>query len=125
METFVTTVHVLAAIFMIFVVLVQEGNKGGIGAAFGGGNTQGVFGASGATSLLAKMTYGFAAIFMCTSITLAVMSGRGGRVDGFDEKLRKAQREREQSLKIEKTEAPKQSEIIKNTKTNKASEATK
>ena len=50
METFVTTVHVLAAIFMIFVVLVQEGNKGGIGAAFGGGNTQGVFGASGATS---------------------------------------------------------------------------
>ena len=63
--------------------------------------------------------------FLCASITLAVMSGRGGRVDGFDEKLRKAQREREQSLKIEKTEAPKQSEIIKNTKTNKASEATK
>ena len=46
METFVTIIHYIAALFLIVVVLVQGGNQGGIGAAFGGGNTQGVFGAS-------------------------------------------------------------------------------
>ena len=37
MELFVGTVHVIVALFMILVVLVQGGNQGGIGAAFGGG----------------------------------------------------------------------------------------
>ena len=75
METFVVCIHVIVALFMIVVVLVQGGNKGGVGAAFGGGNTQGVFGASGATSFLGKLTYGAAFIFMLTSITLTIMQG--------------------------------------------------
>ena len=54
---------------MILVVLIQGGNQGGVGAA-GGGNSQGVFGASGATTLLGKLTYAAAAIFMVTSFLI-------------------------------------------------------
>ena len=90
-ETLVTIIHVIVAFFMILVVLVQGGNQGGVGAAFGGGNTQGVFGASGATSFLGKLTYGAAAIFMVTSVSLTIMQGGGGKV-GLSDKL-KAQSE--------------------------------
>ncbi len=78
MVTLLTTIHIVVAVFMILVVLVQGGNQGGVGAAFGGGNSQGVFGASGATSFLGKLTYWAAFIFMCTSISLTIMMGRGG-----------------------------------------------
>lgn len=86
MESFITVIHVLAAIFMIIVVLIQSGNSGGVGAAFGGGNTQGVFGAGGATTFLGKLTYAMAAIFMVTSISLSVMQGTSGKT-GLKERL--------------------------------------
>lgn len=89
METFVTVIHVLAALFMILVIIIQGGNSGGVGAAFGGGNSQGVFGASGAQSFLGKVTYGVAAIFMITSITLSVMQGTSGET-GLTSKLEQA-----------------------------------
>ena len=73
---------------MILVVLVQGGNQGGVGAAFGGGDSQGVFGASGATSFLGKLTYAAAFILMLTTLSLAVLQG-GGRA-GLSEKLQKA-----------------------------------
>jgi preprotein translocase subunit SecG len=87
LETLITVVHVVVAVFMILVVLVQGGHQGGVGAAFGGGNTQGVFGASGATSFLGKLTYGAAGIFMITSISLTVLQGGRGKV-GLSEKLK-------------------------------------
>jgi preprotein translocase subunit SecG len=87
METLIQIVHVLVAFFMIFVVLIQGGSQGGIGAAFGGGNSSGVFGATGATSILGKMTYGAAFIFMATSISLTVIQGKGGDI-GLRDKLK-------------------------------------
>lgn len=86
MEIFVITIHVLVALFMILVVLVQGGNQGGVGAAFGGGNTQGVFGATGATSFLGKLTYAAAFIFMVTAVILVVL--QGGHKIGLSNKLK-------------------------------------
>jgi preprotein translocase subunit SecG len=86
METLIEIVHIGVAFFMVLVVLVQGGNQGGVGAAFGGGNSSGVFGATGATTLLGKLTYGAAFVFMLTSITLTVMQGRGGDV-GLTDRL--------------------------------------
>ncbi len=86
METVITGVHIAVALFMILVVLIQGGNSGGVGAAFGGGNSQGFFGAGGATSFLGKLTYVCAGIFMVTSITLSVMQRTEGKT-GLKEKL--------------------------------------
>jgi len=92
MELVVTIIHVTVALFMILVVLVQGGNQGGISAAFGGGNSQGVFGAAGATSLLGKLTYVAACIFMVTTISLTILMGKGGNV-GLTDKLKAAQKQ--------------------------------
>ncbi len=89
METLITIVHVVVALFMILVVLIQGGNQGGVGAAFGGGNSSGVFGAGGATSLLGKMTYGAAGIFMLTSISLTIIQGKSGNID-LEKRLQEA-----------------------------------
>ena len=89
MEVFITVIHVVVAVFMILVVLIQGGNQGGVGAAFGGGNSQGVFGATGATSFLGKLTYAAAMVFMVTSISLTIIQGRGGMV-GLKDRLKQA-----------------------------------
>ena len=86
METFVTVIHIIVAVFLVLVVLVQAGNAGGVGAAFGGGNSSGVFGATGANQFLSRLTYAAAAIFMTTSLALTVMEGKAGKT-GLMEKL--------------------------------------
>ncbi len=100
METFLTVVHILTAIFMIVVIIVQGGNSGGVGAAFGGGNSAGLFGATGATSLLGKLTYGMAAVFMVTSIWLSVEKGNSGRT-GLSDRLKQAGSSESQPAKPE------------------------
>ena len=88
-ETILTVFHILVALFMILVVLVQGGNSGGVGAAFGGsGNSSGVFGATGATTLFGKLTYGAAAVFMVTSVLLSVLQGTSG--SGVSKRLEKS-----------------------------------
>jgi preprotein translocase subunit SecG len=89
METLVTAIHIIVAIFLILVVLVQAGNAGGVGAAFGGGNSSGVFGATGANQFLSRLTYAAAGVFMLTSIVLTVMQGKSGKT-GLQEKLEAA-----------------------------------
>jgi preprotein translocase subunit SecG len=86
LEILITSIHVVTALFMVLVVLLQGGSQGGVGAAFGGGNSQGLFGATGATSFLGKLTYGAALIFMVTSITLTIQQGKSGKV-GLKERL--------------------------------------
>ena len=93
METLVLVIHYIASLFIIVVVLVQGGNQGGIGAAFGGGNSQGVFGASGATSFLGKLTYVMGAVLLFSTISLTIIQGKGGDV-GLSDKLQKANIER-------------------------------
>lgn len=74
METVLTIVHVLVALFLIGVVLLQAGKGGGMGAAFGGGGGQSAFGASSGLSFIGKVTAGAATIFMLTSMTLAYLA---------------------------------------------------
>ena len=86
METLLTVIHVGVALFMILVVLVQGGHSGGVGAAFGGGSSSGLLGATGATTLLGKLTYAAAGVFMVSSISLSVIQGKSGNV-GLGQKL--------------------------------------
>lgn len=70
MYQFIMIIHVLAAICVIGLVLVQQGKGATMGAAFGSGASQTVFGSRGSGSFLLKLTIGFIALFFITSIGL-------------------------------------------------------
>lgn len=71
METLVTVVHYGVCIFLIGVILLQAGKGADIGAAFGAGGSNTVFGARGPATFLNKLTIVAALTFLLTSITLA------------------------------------------------------
>jgi preprotein translocase subunit SecG len=77
MYTLVVILHVLVSIAMILVILLQTGKGSDIGAVFGGGSSQTLFGSTGPTSFLSKLTAGAAIVFMVTSLFLAYFSGGG------------------------------------------------
>jgi preprotein translocase subunit SecG len=72
-------IHVFVCLFLIAVVLLQSGKGAEIGAAFGG-SSQTLFGSRGAASFLGKMTTVAAVIFMLTSLTLAIVTAKGGSI---------------------------------------------
>lgn len=74
METIVTVIHYIVCIFLIGVILLQAGKGADIGAAFGAGGSNTVFGARGPATFLNKLTIAAALIFLVTSITLAQMA---------------------------------------------------
>ena len=71
MLTFVTIVHVILCVFMIFVILLQPGKDAGMGAALGGGAATSAFGGRGAVTFLSKLTGVCAALFFLTSLGLS------------------------------------------------------
>lgn len=76
MSAFIILVHVIVCIALILIVLLQTGKGSDMGAAFGGGASQTLFGSSGASSFLTKLTTGAAIVFMLTSLSLAYLSSR-------------------------------------------------
>lgn len=70
MYQFILIIHVLAAICVIGLVLVQQGKGASMGAAFGSGASQTVFGSRGSGSFLMRLTIGLVVVFFSTSITL-------------------------------------------------------
>lgn len=70
--------HLIVALALILIILLQTGKGADIGAAFGGGSSQTVFGTRGATTFLHKLTTAIAIIFMITSLTLAILAGTKG-----------------------------------------------
>jgi len=77
MVTFLVIVHILVCFTVILVVLLQTGKGADIGAAFGSGGSQTVFGSRGAGNFLTKLTAAAGALFMITSLGLAIMSSGG------------------------------------------------
>ena len=71
----VNVIHILVAIMIVLVVLIQGGENVDITAAFGG-VSQAAFGPRGTVSTLAKMTWVLGAIFMATSIMLSVWASK-------------------------------------------------
>ena len=74
MENVVLTVHLILALLLIGVVLLQRSEGGGLGMGGGGGAVS----ARGAATALTKLTWIFAACFIVTSITLTILATRGG-----------------------------------------------
>lgn len=77
------TVHVLVCVFLILVVLLQQG-KGADLSVFGGGSTQTAFGARGATTFLHKLTVASFIIFVLTTLAIGIpqLGGAGSVMKG-------------------------------------------
>jgi len=71
----VLAVHVIAGLCVIGLVLMQHGKGADVGAAFGGGASGSVFGASGSANFLSRTTAVLAALFFITSLTLSYLAG--------------------------------------------------
>ncbi len=82
--------HFAAAFILVVSVLLQAGKGTGLGAAFGGGTSQTLFGAGGGGTFLGRVTMVSAAVFLVTSLSLAIgaktrlQSGLGGAPSAVD-----------------------------------------
>lgn len=74
METLVLIVHVLLAVALIALILLQQGKGAEAGASFGSGSSQTVFGSQGTSGFLGKVTAVIATAIFVTSFVLAVFS---------------------------------------------------
>jgi len=81
---FLTTLHIIACIFLVIVVLLQKGKGSDVNAVFGG-SSQTIFGSSGAGNFLTKLTSATAIVFMFTSLSLTIGNTKQGTKSVFDE----------------------------------------
>lgn len=86
MASILLVVHVLAAVAIVVLVLMQQGRGADMGAAFGGGS-QTLFGARGSANFLTRLTALLAAIFFVTSLTLAYIYAKGTQPQSVTEQV--------------------------------------
>jgi preprotein translocase subunit SecG len=75
MMAVIKIIHILSSVLLIVTVMLQGGENVDITAAFGG-VSQAAFGPRGSVTLLAKITWGLALVFIVTSVTLAINASR-------------------------------------------------
>jgi preprotein translocase subunit SecG len=73
MENVILTIHLVLALLLIGVVLLQRSEGGGLGMGGGGG---GAMSGRAAATALGKLTWLFAILFICTSITLTILAAQ-------------------------------------------------
>lgn len=66
-------IHMISAVSILILVLLQQGKGADMGAAFGGGSSQSVFGSRGSANFLSRTTVVLVTIFFVTSLSLAYM----------------------------------------------------
>ncbi len=81
MYQFILLIHVFAAVCIVGLVLVQQGKGAAMGAAFGSGASQTIFGSRGSGSFLFRLTITFIAIFFLTSISLNYLAVQAYKQD--------------------------------------------
>lgn len=71
-------VHLIIAVTIVVLVLLQQGKGSEMGAAFGGGSSQSLFGARGSANFLSRITSTLVTVFFITSLVLAYLYTRQG-----------------------------------------------
>jgi preprotein translocase subunit SecG len=82
METLVLVIHVLAALALVGLILLQHGKGADVGAAFGSGASGSLFGSSGSANFLSRTTAVLAIVFFVTSLGLTYFSTRKTETKG-------------------------------------------
>lgn len=88
MYTLAITLHVLAAIAIVALVLLQHGKGADMGAAFGSGSAGSLFGSSGAANFLSRSTGALAAVFFVTSMGLTFLSASPSQSGGVTQTIK-------------------------------------
>jgi preprotein translocase subunit SecG len=73
----VAGLYVLVCLVLMLVVLIQQGKGGDLAAAFGGGSSQAAFGARTGATLLTKVTWVTASLFVIGALALSILGQRG------------------------------------------------
>jgi len=105
MTTLLLILHVIVCFALVVIVLLQGGKGADIGASFGAGSSQTVFGATGGQSFMGKLTTGAAVIFMLTSLFLAYYYAKPGADSIMPESVSKAVQKAEEKATAQ-PEAP-------------------
>ena len=87
METLVWVVHVVTAVVLIGLVLIQHGKGADMGAAFGSGSAGSLFGSSGSANFLSRSTAVAATIFFITSLSLTYIYSRPAKEQSVLDKV--------------------------------------
>lgn len=87
METLVWVVHVVTAVVLIGLVLIQHGKGADMGAAFGTGSAGSLFGSSGSANFLSRSTAVAATIFFVTSLSLTYLYAHPSQEQGVMDKV--------------------------------------
>ncbi|MCX7168480.1 MAG: preprotein translocase subunit SecG [Betaproteobacteria bacterium] len=82
LHSIILTVHIIAGLGVIGLVLLQHGKGADMGAAFGSGASGSLFGATGSANFLSRLTAGLAAVFFLTSLGLSYIATSRPRVSG-------------------------------------------
>jgi preprotein translocase subunit SecG len=82
LHTILMTVHIIAGISVIGLVLLQHGKGADMGAAFGSGASGSLFGATGSANFLSRATAALAAVFFLTSLGLSYIATSRPKVSG-------------------------------------------
>ncbi len=92
MENLIFAIHLVTAVIIIGLILIQQGKGAEAGASFGAGASQTMFGSSGSWNFFSKLTAVFATVFFITSFTLAILArDNAGIDDEFLPELEKVQ----------------------------------
>ena len=113
METVILVFHVLAALCIIGLVLLQHGKGADMGSGFGGGASGSLFGATGSANFLSRSTAVLAAIFFALSLALAWVAtnrssteqGGGGVMDTVRQRQDAVRQQQEPAKDVPKPEA--------------------
>ena len=82
MYILLTVIHVVVCLFLVVVVLLQSGKAADLAGAFGGMGSQTAFGPRGSATVLSRATTIAAAVFMMTSLSLAILATRNASSSG-------------------------------------------
>lgn len=90
MDQIILIFHLLFAVALIALILVQQGKGAGMGASFGAGASQTVFGSKGSGGFLLKLTGGLAILFFLTSLSLSFLANREAKMMRHNSALQQA-----------------------------------
>ena len=90
METLVWVVHILTAVVLVGLVLVQHGKGADMGAAFGTGSAGSLFGSSGSANFLSRSTAVVATVFFISSLSLTYLYAHPAQQQGVMDKVNSA-----------------------------------